>query len=126
MKFEVADERNNIYLKRKELDVKIDHMGEATPMKAALQQLLAKQLNKDVEHIDIVNIFSDKGRALAASKVYVWDEKKAQDLSKVVKEKKVKAEEVKAEAKAETKREVKAAEAAKPAEAKPVAAPEKK
>ena len=87
MKFEIAKEENNAYLKRKELDVQIDHIGEPTPTKAALQQLLAKQLNKTVEHIDIVNVFSDKGRALAKSKVYVWEEAKAQDLSKVVKKK---------------------------------------
>lgn len=100
MKVEIAKEENNAYLKRKELDVRIDHIGEPTPTKAALQQLLAKQLNKAVEHIDIVNIFSDKGRALAKSKIYVWEEAKAQDLSKVVKKKETKAEEKPAETKA--------------------------
>ena len=85
MKFEIVNEKNNIYLRRKELDVRIDHIGEPTPTKAALQQLLAKQLNKAVEHIEIVNLFSDKGRALAKSKVYVLEDAKAQDLSKVVK-----------------------------------------
>lgn len=99
MKFEIAKEENNAYLKRKELDIRIDHIGEPTPTKAALQQLLAKQLKKAVEHIEILNIFSDKGRALAKSKVYVWDEAKAQDLSKVVK-KKAEAEEKPAETKA--------------------------
>jgi len=87
MKFEIANEKNNIYLRRKELDVRIDHIGEPTPTKAALQQLLAKQLNKAVEHIDIVNIFSDKGRALAKSCIYLWEDAKAQDLSKIVKKK---------------------------------------
>lgn len=101
MKFDISNEKHNRYLQRKELDVKIDHVGEPTPTKAALQQLLAKQLKKAVEHIDIVNIFSDKGRALAKSRVYIWEEAKAQDLSKVVKKKteEAKPAEVKAEPK---------------------------
>ncbi len=88
MKFDIAGEKVNVYMKRKELDVRIDHAGEMTPSKASLQQLLAKQMNKAVEHIDIVDIFSDKGRALAKARVYVWEEPKAQDMSKVVKKKK--------------------------------------
>ena len=117
MKFEIANEKNNIYLRRKELDVRIDHIGEPTPMKAALQQLLAKQLNKAVEHIEIVNLFSDKGRALAKSRVYIWEDAKAQDLSKVVKKK------AEAAAPAETKA---PAAPAKPAEKPAAAVAEKK
>jgi len=87
MKFDIVKENRNEYLKRKELDVRIDHTGEPTPTKASLQQLIAQQLKKDVTHIEILNIFTDKGRSLAASKTYIWEEPKVVDLRKVVKKK---------------------------------------
>ncbi|MBI2971646.1 MAG: hypothetical protein HYY37_04490 [Candidatus Aenigmarchaeota archaeon] len=82
MKLEISEERANPLLKRTELVVAIEHGSEATPSKAALQQLLAKHLKKDVAHIDIRNIFSLGGTAQSHAKVFVWQEKMAKDLSK--------------------------------------------
>ncbi|MBI2075854.1 MAG: hypothetical protein HYT72_01230 [Candidatus Aenigmarchaeota archaeon] len=115
MKFEITAEKVNPYLKRKELQVGIDHSSESTPSKAALQQLLAKELRKEIGHVDIRDVFSDKGRANAKARVFVWEEAKAQDLSKVVKKKEGAAP---AEA---PKAETKPAPAAKEPEAKPAA-----
>ncbi len=95
MKFNIESEKNNVYLKRKELVVKIDHTSESTPSMASLQQLMAKETKKEVEQIEVKDIFSEKGRAHAKSRVFVWDEKRVQDLSKVVK-KETKTEEAKA------------------------------
>lgn len=88
MKLEITNEKNNPYLRRKELEVGIDHSSESTPSKAAVQQFLAKQLGKAIEHVDIRDVFSGKGRANAKARVFVWEEAKAQDLRKVVKKSK--------------------------------------
>jgi small subunit ribosomal protein S24e len=88
MKIDIVNEKNNPLLKRKELSIEIEHDSAATPAKAALQHLLSKQLNKDLEFIDIRNIFSGGGVPKSKAKVFVWEEKKAQDLSKIVKVKK--------------------------------------
>jgi len=88
MKINIVNEKNNPLLKRKELSIDIEHDSAATPSCASLQHLLAKQLNKEIEFIDIRNIFSGGGVSKSKAKVFVWEEKKAQDLSKVVKVKK--------------------------------------
>ncbi len=85
MKIEKISERDNPVLKRRELQVKILHEKASTPAKALLQQALSKELKKDVEHIDIRNIFSGNGKAESLARIFVWEEKKAEDLSKVVK-----------------------------------------
>ena len=61
MKTSIINEKDNPLLKRKELSIKIEHDGSATPKKAELQQLVAKEFKKDVEQVDIRNIFSDSG-----------------------------------------------------------------
>ena len=107
MKLEIAGEKINPYLKRKELSISIDHSSESTQSKAALQQLLSKELRKEIAHIDIRDVFSGKGIANAKARVFVWEEAKAQDLSKVVKKKEAKPAEA---PKAETKPAAPAAE----------------
>lgn len=116
MKISIINERENPFLKRKEIYIEINHSDKSTPAKAALQALLSKEFKKEVEHIDIRNIFSDYGKAKSKAKVFLWEEKKAKDLSKVKKEKK----EVKPEAKEEKKVEEKPKEEKKEKEeAKP-------
>lgn len=90
MKIEIKNQKDNPFLKRKELDVLIDHSGEPTPAKAAVQRLMAKELGKGVENVEIKNIFSIFGQQRSKSKIFVWDEKKVPDLSTVKKEKKEK------------------------------------
>lgn len=87
MKVNIANEKDNPLLKRKELSLEIEHDGSSTPSCAALQQLLSKQINKDIEHIDIRKIFSGRGITKSFAKVFVWEEKKAADLSKASKNK---------------------------------------
>ena len=82
------EEKDNPYMERKELTVKIEHSKETTPAKAALQQEIAKKVGKDIEHVEIVNIFSETGMASSTSKVFVWTTKKVDDLSKKKEEKK--------------------------------------
>jgi len=87
MKADIVNEKDNKLLRRKELKLNIDHEGR-TPSKAELQQLLSKQLSKQPEFIDIRNIFSGKGIAKSNAVVFIWEEKKVEDLAKAVAEKK--------------------------------------
>ncbi len=105
MKIKITSERENPIMERKELQVEIEHDKGPTPSKAQIQSLLAAELKKEIEHIDIRNIFSEYGKPFSSSKVFVWKEKKAPDFSKV---KKVKKGEAPAEAeKKEEKKEEK-------------------
>ncbi len=85
MKIEISSKKDNPFLKREELIINIVHEKEATAQKAALQQLLSKELGKEPEQIEIRNIFSEKGKQESKAKVFVWEEKKVKDLSKEVK-----------------------------------------
>lgn len=82
MKITVLSEKYNPYLKRKEMSIAIEHESAATPSKEALQSFMAKEIKKEHEHIEIVNIFSTFGKSKSVSTIFVWDEKKVPDLSK--------------------------------------------
>ncbi|MAH42511.1 hypothetical protein CL614_02180 [archaeon] len=113
MKIEIKNEKQNPFLKRIELNIDIDHTEEATPSKAALQQWVAKEKKKDVISVEVIDIFSDTGKNTAVAQVFLWDEKKVDDLSKPKEKKKEEAPAEKApkkEAPAEAKEEKKESE----------------
>ena len=105
MKTTIKDQKDNPFLKRKEMLIEIDHSAASTPSKAALQQLLSKELKEELEKIDIRTIYSGHGLAKSESKVFIWHEKKVKDLSK--KESKEETKEVKQEVKEVPKEEKK-------------------
>jgi len=82
MKTEMLQEKYNPFMKRKELVIGIENTEAATPQKAALQQLISKEMNKEVEHIEIIDIMPSTGMPKATAHVFIWDEKKTKDLSK--------------------------------------------
>jgi ribosomal protein S24E len=102
MKISVISDKENPFLKRKELQINIEHEGSATPSKAELQQALAAEFKKEVEQVDIRDIFSDSGISSSKSRIFLWEEKRVADLSKVVKEEKKPKEEKKEKAGAES------------------------
>ncbi len=85
MKAEKISEKENPFMKRKEFSFSIEHDASATPRKAELQQYLAKEMKKNPEQIEIKSIFSDIGVANSKARVFVWEENKVEDLSKVAK-----------------------------------------
>jgi len=87
MKFEIKQDRENPFLKRRELLVDITHEKEPTPTKAALQKLLSAQLNIEPTHVEIDKIFSKKGISYSEAKIRVWKEPIVKDLGKEIKEK---------------------------------------
>ena len=82
MKTEIVQNKYNPLLKRKELVVNIENPEEPTPAKAALQHLLAKETGKDVENIEILDIFSSHGMPKSVVRAFIWDEKRVRDLAK--------------------------------------------
>ena len=82
MKVIIVNEKQNTSLKRKELEISIEHIGGATPSMAGLQLLLSREFNLEPEKIEIRNIFSLKGRQRSRAKTFIWDEKKVENLAK--------------------------------------------
>ncbi|MBI2579278.1 MAG: hypothetical protein HYW27_00065 [Candidatus Aenigmarchaeota archaeon] len=82
MKVRILSEKSNELLERKEIEAEIEHEDAPTPSKAALQQYVSKERGVDAAHVEIVSIFSSKGNRTSKSSVYIWNEKKADDLSK--------------------------------------------
>jgi|SRR3989338_3251101 len=98
MKLSIVSEKENPYMERKELTVKMAHDKAATPSKAAMQAAIAQETKKDVEHVQVIDVQSENGMGSSVGRAYVWKEKKVDDLSKP-KETKVEAKAAEAEKK---------------------------
>ncbi len=120
MKMNIANEKQNPYMRRKEIILEIDHEAESTPSKAAIQELLAKQISADKEKVEIIDIVSETGRAKSKSIVFVWEEvqKKKEKKKEVEQKQEAIKTEVKEEQKAEEKKEAAKEEKAPKEEAK--------
>lgn len=102
MRLEIKNEKTNPLMKRKELLIEIENPEECTPSRAGVQMLLSKQISTEPEKIEIVKIISESGMPKSKAHVFIWDEKKVEDLSKKKEEaKESKAEDKIKEAKAE-------------------------
>jgi len=84
LKLKIIGEKRNPYLNRNELNIEITHEAMPTPSKASVQLFLSKELGREIERIDIRGIYSNYGTGVSKANVFVWDEKKISDLSKVV------------------------------------------
>lgn len=72
---DVLEEKENPFLKRKDLMLLVDHTGSATPKIDDLTNRLAEKFNAEPEKIEIVFIFSQKGVAKSKVKAKIWKEK---------------------------------------------------
>ena len=75
MKIETVEQKENPLLKRKELILKLDYEGAATPSKKAVSDELAKTLSVPVENVEIRKLITEFGRSMGKAWVKVWDEK---------------------------------------------------
>ncbi|MBI4015942.1 MAG: hypothetical protein HY362_04455 [Candidatus Aenigmarchaeota archaeon] len=75
MKIETVEQKENPLLKRKELTLKLDYEGAATPSKKAVSDELAKTLSVPAENVEIRTLITDFGRSMGRASVRVWDEK---------------------------------------------------
>lgn len=68
---EVLEERDNIFLNRKELLLKIPHKNAATPSREEVKKMIIEKYNVDERDIDLKYIFSKKNRDYAIAKVFL-------------------------------------------------------
>ena len=117
MKIDIIEKKDNLFLKRADLILIIDHTGQATPKKDDLIKEIAGKFSSTPEKVTIDYIFSEHGLSRAKVRAKVWKEKPPE--KKVKKEEKQKEEAKPVEKKEEPKaeKEVKEKEE-KPAEKK--------
>ena len=75
MEIEIADEKENIFFKRKELKVKLKHPKTSTPSKQELTKELEAKFNAEEDCIIIDYIFTKKGLGESEAKVKIYKEK---------------------------------------------------
>lgn len=100
MKINIINAKENKLLKRKEIVGVIEHQGEATPSKAAVQQYLAKKKKLKPKHVEIKKIFSPSGSINSKLLAYIWKEKEVP----ILEEKKKKEKEEKGEGEKKSKK----------------------
>ncbi len=71
MEIEILEEKENPFLKRKELKLVIKHENSPTPSKQELKKELASKFSVSEEQIQIDYIFSKKGLCESLSKVKI-------------------------------------------------------
>jgi ribosomal protein S24E len=77
MEMIVTEEKQNPFLNRKELRLKIKHVGVTTPSKAELTKELAAKYSVDEKQVFINYIFSIKGVGESFASVKILNEVKA-------------------------------------------------
>lgn len=82
MKFVIVNEKDNPHMKRRQLQLSVDHVSGATPSMAGLQTILSKEFNTEPEKIEIKGIYSLKGRPQSKATVFIWTENKVENLNK--------------------------------------------
>jgi ribosomal protein S24E len=83
MNIKTVSEKDNPFMKRKELVVTIEHSSAATPGNAIIQAGLAREWKVSPEQVDIRGIYTRTGRQSSRTEVFVWQQPKVKDLSKV-------------------------------------------
>ncbi len=76
MEMEIRKERENKLLKRKEIEVYLDHTGKPTPTRLEILKELAKKLKVKEDLIIVDKIFSETGKACSRVKVLVYQNTK--------------------------------------------------
>ena len=75
MRIEIVGQKENPILKRREISANIDYEGKATPSKAEIQAMLAKQLGANEELVEISTVLSAVGRSVGSLHAKVWETK---------------------------------------------------
>jgi len=70
---EIIEEKYNPLIKRREVVVKITHIGKSTPSRAAIKHSLAKYYNVSIEQVIVREINTEYGIGLSKAIVHVYD-----------------------------------------------------
>lgn len=70
---DVLHEYDNKFLKRKDLLLLVDHVGQSTPKKIELEEKIAEKFKVEKDKVEIIYIFSEKGKAASKVKAKIWE-----------------------------------------------------
>ncbi len=76
MNIEIAEEKTNPFLKRKEIIVNLA-FENGTPSKADVQEKISEKFSVEKEHVEVSKIMSEVGKPAGKAWIKIWDEKKA-------------------------------------------------
>lgn len=71
MEIKIVKEKENIFLKLREIEIKVFHEGKPTPKKEDIKKALAEKLNKEEGKIEVKYILSSKGKAESFGRVVI-------------------------------------------------------
>jgi ribosomal protein S24E len=76
MELEILEEKDNVFLKRKELKINIKHPNLPTPKKQDLIKEIAARYSVPEDHVVVNYIFTKKGIQESIAKVKIYQELK--------------------------------------------------
>ncbi len=71
MDIEILKEKDNPFLGRKEVLIRVFHPGAPTPKKEEAKEIIAKKFSCDKDKVEIQYLFSDTGRPSTKIKFYI-------------------------------------------------------
>ncbi|MFB6076668.1 MAG: hypothetical protein ABEK12_00880 [Candidatus Nanohaloarchaea archaeon] len=74
MDVDITQRRSKELVGREELDIEVEHTGEATPTREDVRRTLAAELDEDPRAIEVVGIHSSSGLPTSTGTVYIHDE----------------------------------------------------
>jgi len=75
MEIDIIEEKENPFFKRKDLKIRIKHLGDATPSKGDITKELALKYSVDESQVQIDYIFSQRGLGESFVKCKILQEK---------------------------------------------------
>ena len=66
--------KENKLLGRKEVHLRIDHLGKGTPTRKEVREKVAEMLKTNIENIYVISIRTEYGSFVSWAKVHVYDD----------------------------------------------------
>ncbi len=70
---EVIEDRYNPLIKRRELRIKIAHIGKGTPTRGMIRVGVAKEYGVGVEHVYVRKVLSQYGWGVTVAEIHIYD-----------------------------------------------------
>lgn len=71
---EIIEEKYNPLIKRREIIIRITHIGKSTPSRGLLRVEVAKHYNVEVEKTFVRNIDTDYGIGVSTAYIHIYDD----------------------------------------------------
>ena len=74
MEIKVSNESYNPLLKRKEINLEIDHKGEGTPQRFDIRKRMASKLGAKIENVFVVGLHTSTGLQKTVCSLQIYDD----------------------------------------------------